>query len=83
MENGNTKNLSQLDSHSKDETKNKTTKILRWSHGIAKVRFDPWASGQIHKIARAHAPGMSGTFSPQPRVSDPDMHHGTCVAHVP
>ena len=22
-------------------------------------------------------------FSPPPRVSDPDMHHGTCVTHVP
>ena len=31
----------------------------------------------------AHAPGMPGTFSPPPRVSDPDMHHGTCVTHVP
>ena len=30
-----------------------------------------------------HAPGMLGTFSPPPRVSDPDMHHGTCVTHVP
>ena len=36
----------------------------------------------------AHAPGMPGTF---PRhqlkrkllVSDPGMHHGTCVTHVP
>ena len=26
---------------------------------------------------------MQGTFSPTPRVSDPDMHHGTCVTHVP
>ena len=26
---------------------------------------------------------MPGTFSPRPRVSDPDMHHGTCVTHVP
>ena len=25
----------------------------------------------------AHAPGMLGMFSPPPRVSDPDMHHGT------
>ena len=31
----------------------------------------------------AHAPGMPGTFSPPPRFSDPDMHHGTCVTHVP
>ena len=30
-----------------------------------------------------HAPGMPGTFSPSPQVSDPDMHHGTCVTHVP
>ena len=31
----------------------------------------------------AHAPGMPGTFSPPPLVRDPDMHHGTCVTHVP
>ena len=43
----------------------------------------PWASCQIGKIACAHAPGMPGRFSPPPRVSDPDMHHGTCVTHVP
>ena len=42
-----------------------------------------WASWQIGKISDAHAPGMPGTFSPPPRVSDPDMHHGTCVALVP
>ena len=42
-----------------------------------------WASYQIRIIAGAHAPGMPGTFSPPPRVSDPDMHHGTCVTHVP
>ena len=27
----------------------------------------------------AHAPGMPGTFSQPPLVSDPDMHHGTCM----
>ena len=26
---------------------------------------------------------MPGTFSPPPPLSDPDMHHGTCVTHVP
>ena len=31
----------------------------------------------------AHAPGMPGTFSPPPWVSDSDIHHGTCVTHVP
>ena len=42
-----------------------------------------WASCQIRHIAGAHAPGMSGTLSPPPQVRDPDMHHGTCVTHVP
>ena len=42
-----------------------------------------WASCQIRKMPGAHAPGMPGTFSPLPQVSDPDMHHGTCVTHVP
>ena len=49
--------------------------IQDWCH--------PWASCQIRKIAGAHAPGMPGTFSQPPRVSNPDMHHGTCVTHVP
>ena len=35
------------------------------------------------KLWVAHAPGMPGTFYPPPRVSDPGMHHGTCVTHVP
>ena len=35
------------------------------------------------KLQVAHGPGMPGTFSPPPRVSDPDMHHCTCVMHVP
>ena len=34
------------------------------------------------KLWVAHAAGMPGTFSPPPRVSDPDMQHGTCVTHV-
>ena len=42
-----------------------------------------WASYQIRKIAGAHAPGIPGTFSPSPQVSDPDTHHSTCVTHVP
>ena len=33
------------------------------------------------KLRVAHAPRMSGTFPPPPRVCDPDMHHGTCVTH--
>ena len=34
------------------------------------------------KIAAAYAPGMPGTFSPPPRVSDPDMRHARAVMHV-
>ena len=35
------------------------------------------------KLWVAHTPGMLGSFFPPPLVSDPDMHHGTCVTHVP
>ena len=35
------------------------------------------------KLRTAHVPGMRGTFSPPPRVSDHDMHHIVCVTHVP
>ena len=35
------------------------------------------------KLGVAHAPGMPETFSTPPRVSDPNMHQGTCVTHVP
>ena len=35
------------------------------------------------KLRVAHAPGMPGTFSPPSWVGDPDMHHGTCLTHVP
>ena len=48
--------------------------ILHRSHG-------PLA--RYEKIAGAHAPGMPGTFSPPSGTSDLDMHHGTCVTHVP
>ena len=34
------------------------------------------------KLWVVHAPGMLGTFSLPRRISDPDMHHGTCVTHV-
>ena len=35
------------------------------------------------KLRVAHVPGMLGMFSPSPRDSNPDMHHDTCVTHVP
>ena len=42
-----------------------------------------WPLSRYVKLRVVHAPGMPGTFPPTPRVSDPDMHHGTCVTHVP
>ena len=39
-----------------------------------------WTSHQIQKLRIAHA---SGTVSPPPRVCDHNIHHGTCVMHVP
>ena len=35
------------------------------------------------KLRVGHAPGMPGTFSPPPRVSDPDVLRGMSVTHVP
>ena len=51
---------------------------VTYSHQI-----NAWAPCQIRKTVGAHAPGMPGTFSPQARGSDPDMHQGTCITHVP
>ena len=45
-----------------------------------------WYHGHLTRCATlrvVHAPGMLGTFPPPPWVRDPDMHHGTCVTHVP
>ena len=48
-----------------------------------------WASYQIHKIAGCACAGNAGNIFPRrrfkrkPLVSDPGMHHGTCVTHVP
>ena len=64
-----------------------------WTSMATYVYFDGAEVGKIKhchgplaryvKLRVAHAPGMPGAFSPPPRVSDPDMHHGTCVTHVP
>ena len=49
----------------------------------------PWASYQIRKIAGCACAGNAGNIFPRRRfqskslVSDPGMHHGTCVTHVP
>ena len=49
----------------------------------------PCASYQIRKIAGCACAGNTGNdfprrrFQSKPLVSDPGMHHGTCVTHVP
>ena len=61
-----------------------------WSPAVGRGRPAVWNWHPFHgPLARyaksqvAHAPGMPGTFYSSPRVSDPDMHHGTCVTHLP
>ena len=53
--------------------------IVRYWHDIT----HPWASCRYLKLRVAHALGLPGTFSPPPRVNDPDRHHSTCVTQVP
>ena len=51
--------------------------------------FRQWASYQIRKIAGCACAGNAGNIFPRRRfqskslVNDSDMHHGTCVTHVP
>ena len=49
------------------------------------VATPPTAMGLLPdvKLRVVYAPGMPGTFSPPPLISDHDMHHGTCITHVP
>ena len=66
--------------------------VIFWRITRASVPTDRHGKGKgpLHgpltryaKLRVAHAPGMPGTFSPPPLVSDSDMHHGTCLTHVP
>ena len=56
-----------------------------WLHDVL-ISYSLCFHGPLARYLKswiAPAPGMPGTFSPPPRVSDPDMHHGTCETHVP
>ena len=52
-------------------------------------RWLPWSSCQIGKIVGCACAGNAGNVFPstdfkrKTLVSDPNMHHGTCVTHVP
>ena len=56
--------------------------LLWWNPMIIQAKWHGPLAIYV-KLWAAHAPIMPGTFSPSPRVSDPDMHHGTCLTHVP
>ena len=56
-----------------------------WRTGVHEPRYQG-AYGPLTRYVKlqvAHAPRMPETFSPPSWVIDPDMHHGTCVTHVP
>ena len=55
--------------------------IFVWFHYIGFALNGPLARYTILLVA--NAPGMLGTFSPLLRFCDPDMHHGTCMMHLP
>ena len=68
--------------------------ISAWRNGEVAMAYynscgSPWASYQIRKIAGCACAGNAGNVPPRrqfqrkPLVSDPAMHHGTCVTHVP
>ena len=56
---------------------------------VSHLGIRAWASCQIRKIVRCACAGNAGNVFPRhrlqrkPQVSDPGMHHGTCVTHVP
>ena len=52
-------------------TENMKPMGVNWLHG---------PPARYVKLRVVHAPGA---FSPPPRVSNPDMHHGTCMTHAP
>ena len=52
-------------------------------HEVCFVSIYHGALTRYVKLLVGHVSGMPETFSPPPRVSDHDMHHCTCVTHVP
>ena len=61
--------------------------MMRWCtvlyRGSTPGPNSPWASCQKRRIARCACAGNDGNVFPSLLVSDFDMHHGTCVTHVP
>ena len=62
-------------------------KSTQWTQFMLPLHCMTWCAthgplARYVKLRVVHAPGMLGTLSPPTRVSDPDMHHGTCVTHL-
>ena len=56
--------------------------VKSWHNPYLPLKCKLWACCQIHKIMGCACIGNArNVFSPT-RVSDPDMHHVTCVTHV-
>ena len=67
--------------YNKQHSRNQSTEIVPFIMLSIRSLIHRFTMGV--KLRVAHVLEMSGTFSPPPRVSDPDMHHGTCVTNVP
>ena len=50
---------------------------------MSTTNTQPWDSSKIRKIAGCACAGNARNISTLPRISAPDMHHCTCVTHVP
>ena len=64
--------------------------VEEWIVRLVQAMYNnAWASYQICKIVCCACAGNAGNVFPhrrlqrKPLVSDPDIHHGTCVTHVP
>ena len=57
----------------------------KWLHPMVYMDsiINPWASYQIHKNAGCACAGNAGNVFPSPWSSDPVLHHGACVTHMP
>ena len=56
---------------------------MKWASYAVHESPNNWPLTRYSKLRVAHALGVPWTFSPPPRICDPDMHHGTCVMHMP
>ena len=57
--------------------------VITWTNGGLRSLSSHGSLARYVKLRVAHAPEMPGTFYPPLWVSDPDLHHDTCVTHVP